>query len=53
MKNELYNYTNNKLISKFNIYFYVNPSQINDTIKKLLDIFKILRKIFQYFSNKS
>ncbi len=29
MEKELY-YTNNKLISKLNIYFNVNPSQIND-----------------------
>ncbi len=29
MEKELY-YTNNKLISKLNIYFDVNPSQFND-----------------------
>ena len=31
MEKELY-YTNNKLISKLNIYFDVNPSQFNDKI---------------------
>ncbi len=33
MEKELY-YTNNKLISKLNIYFDVNPSQFNDIMIK-------------------
>ncbi len=43
MEKELY-YTNNKLISKWNIYFDVSPSQFNDKIKNERDIKKEKRK---------
>ncbi len=38
MEKELY-YTNDKLISKLNIYFHVNPSQFNDIILYLFNTF--------------